>query len=78
MKKCLWMWLWSLPLVFVSGCELFERAVAKGPDIVQGGETAVEIGTGLVLFRPEIGLWILTAGGLAVAVGKMLLLFKER
>ena len=68
-------WLIILMPFLFSGCAVFEKIADQAETIESAGELAGQIGAGLVLTAPQLGLIVLTVGGLVVAVSKVLKLF---
>jgi len=66
------------PLLLVGGCAVFDKVIGQAETIESVGELAGQIGTGLAITAPQLGLIVLTAGGLIIAIGKMLKVFKEK
>ena len=64
-------------LLLMSGCSAWEQFTEQAPAIEEAGQTAVDVGAAVGIAQPVVGLYILTAGGLIIAVGKMLSLFKK-
>jgi len=67
----------TFSMLLLPGCAVWEQAAEHGQEVQQLGQTATEVGTTVSAFQPQIGLWILAVGGLAIAVGKILSLSKK-
>lgn len=67
-----------LPIWLVSGCQMWEQITSHSEEIVAGGQAAIDSAPVISAFNPALGLWIVAIGGVVVAVGKMLNLFKEK
>lgn len=67
-------WLASWLFLLLPSCSVLDHA----PEIEEIGKTAIDVGTSTSMFNPTIGIWIVTVGGLVVAVSKILSLFNNK
>ena len=65
-------------LLLLSSCSFWESLTQQSETIVSAGEAATSAATAVAAFNPEIGLIVLTFGGLIIAVGETLKLFKRK
>ncbi len=70
-------YIYLLPFLFC-GCAALDKVADQAEAIESAGELAGQVGVGLALTAPQLGLIVLTVGGLIVAIGKVLKLFKEK
>lgn len=63
-----------LLLPFVGGCALLEH----GETVETIGEAGEQVGAALTLTAPQIGVIVVAASGILLAVGKLLSILKEK